>query len=109
MKNHLFRFAGPLAALLLGSGGTASAEHVVYRGTTDYPAAAREAGVQGVVRVLALVDTTGAVVEAHIVRSIAELDAAALAQVRGIRFEPVVRDGVPHRFWVRVPVRYTVH
>lgn len=34
MKNHLFRFAGLLAALLLGSGGTAPAEHVVYRGTT---------------------------------------------------------------------------
>jgi TonB family protein len=82
---------------------------VVYRGTTDYPAVARDAGVQGVVRLIALVDTTGAVLEARIVRSIAELDSAALAQVRSIRFEPVVRDGVVHRFWVRVPVRYTVH
>jgi hypothetical protein len=34
MKSHLFRFAGLLAALLLGSSGTVSADHVVYRGTT---------------------------------------------------------------------------
>jgi len=34
MKNYLSRFTGVTAALLLGSSGTAPAEHVVYRGST---------------------------------------------------------------------------
>jgi TonB family protein len=82
---------------------------VIYRGTVTYPQTARDAGVQGVVRILALVDTTGAVVETRVARSIAELDSAAVHVVSRMRFEPLVRNGVPHRFWVRVPVRYTVH
>jgi TonB family protein len=77
--------------------------------TPTYPDAARRAGVQGVVRVLALVDTSGAVIEASVARSIPELDAAALDAVRGSRFRPYVYEGRPRRFRVIVPVLFALH
>ncbi len=74
-----------------------------------YPPAAHSAGVQGVVRVLVLVDTDGTVREARIVKSIPELDAAALEVARGAHFEPVVVDGQPSRFYARLVIPFTVH
>jgi TonB family protein len=73
-----------------------------------YPAAARAAGVAGRVWVIALVDTGGAVVEASVVRGIPELNAAALAAVRGMAFVPVRREGRPVSFHVRVPLLFTL-
>lgn len=75
----------------------------------EYPAAAREAGVQGVVRLLARVDTSGAVTEVRIVRGIPELDSAAVATARGMRFRPFVHEGRRVGGWVRLPIRYTIH
>jgi len=75
----------------------------------EYPAAAREAGVQGVVRMLALVDTSGAVTDVQILRGIPELDSAAVATARGMRFRPFVHEGRRVGGWVRVPVRFTIH
>ena len=74
-----------------------------------YPELARQASVQGVVRVLTLVDTTGAVIEASLARSIPMLDAAALDAVRVSRFRPYVFEGRLRRFRVIVPVMFTLH
>jgi protein TonB len=74
-----------------------------------YPAAARDAGVQGVVRMLALVDTSGAVTDVRIMRGIAELDSAAVAVALGMRFRPFVHDGRRVGAWVRIPVTFTLH
>ena len=74
-----------------------------------YPDLARAASVQGVVRVLTLVDTTGAVIEASVVRSIPMLDAAALDAVHVSRFRPYVFEGRLRRFRVIVPVMFTLH
>ena len=72
-----------------------------------YPEAARAAGIQGRVWVLVLVDTDGRVIRAHVTRSIAALDAAALHCVRDWSFKPVSWRGVPCRFWATVPVTFT--
>jgi len=73
-----------------------------------YPAAARAAGILGRVWVLALVDVDGRVIRAQIRTGIAALDAAALECVRDWTFQPVIRQGVPCRYWVVVPVTFTV-
>jgi TonB family protein len=73
-----------------------------------YPPAARSAGVQGVVRVLVLVNPDGTVREASVLRSIPELDAAALDVARGARFEPILVDGRPARFYARLAIPFTV-
>jgi TonB family protein len=74
-----------------------------------YPAAAREAGVQGRIWVRALVDTNGAILNAQVVRSIPELDSAAVAVARRCRFRPYVAQGSPVRFRVEIPVLFTEH
>jgi TonB family protein len=72
-----------------------------------YPPAAHSAGVQGVVRVLVMVDADGTVREANVLRSIPELDAAALEVARGARFDPIVVDGRPARFYARLVIPFT--
>jgi len=69
-----------------------------------YPARARAAGVQGRVWVRALVDTNGAVTATEVVRSIPELDSAAVSVARRCRFRPYVAEGSPVRFRVEIPV-----
>jgi protein TonB len=74
-----------------------------------YPEAALKAGVQGRVWLLALVDTSGTVLEAHIEHGIAELDQAAIEAVRRWRFESRSWQGSPCRYWVEVPVLFRLH
>jgi TonB family protein len=74
-----------------------------------YPAAARDGMVQGVVEVLALVDESGQVIDARVGRGVPELNDAALTAVRNWRFQPYADQGRAVRFWVTVPVRFTLH
>ena len=75
----------------------------------EYPKAARDAGVQGTVRVMAWVKTDGTVGDTRVVKSIAALDAAAVAAVKQLRFKPASFQGKPVAVWVGVPVRFTIH
>jgi len=67
-----------------------------------YPPEAAAAGVEGVVIAELVIDETGDVKDAKIVRSIPLLDDAALKAVRNWHFEPTIVNGQP------VPVRMTV-
>lgn len=67
-----------------------------------YPADAQNAGVSGVVVVDILIDGTGAVTDAQIVRSIPLLDASAIEAVHNWHFQPTLVNGQP------VPVRMNV-
>lgn len=72
-----------------------------------YPEAARSAGVQGIVRLLATVDTRGMVTKMETLHGIPELDAAARDATRGCRFVPIGPPGMPQGFQVVVQVRFT--
>jgi TonB family protein len=74
----------------------------------DYPETARAAGIQGRIWILAFVDTDGHVIRAQLKSGIPVLNAAALECVKGWHFYPVSRKGAPCRFWVLVPVTFTV-
>ena len=69
-----------------------------------YPEAARRAGVQGRVWVMALVAHDGHVLDASIVRGIPELNRAALSAVMRWSFPPV--EGSISTYWVEIPVRF---
>jgi TonB family protein len=69
-----------------------------------YPEAARRAGVQGRVWVMALVAHDGHVLDASITRGIPELNRAALSAVMRWRFPPV--EGSTSTYWVEIPVRF---
>jgi protein TonB len=74
-----------------------------------YPKVAREAGIEGTVVVIALVDQEGHVAKAQIQESIALLDIAALAAVRKWTFKPArTVEGSPIEARVLVPVTFTL-
>lgn len=71
----------------------------------QYPDAARKAGMQGKVYIALLISARGEVEDAFIQASSghAELDAAALATARDLRWNPAKKDGQPTGSWAIVP------
>lgn len=76
-----------------------------------YPAAARRRHEEGVVVLRALVSPSGGTERVAIWESSGfyRLDDAALEAVRGWRFEPARRAGIPVKSWVQVPVRFQLN
>ena len=74
-----------------------------------YPKAARDAGVQGTVWVMAHFLVDGTIREAHVSRSIPGLDSAAVVTVRRMKFRPALINGKPADVWVELPVKFTLH
>jgi protein TonB len=73
-----------------------------------YPPIARRLRVEGEVVVSVLVDETGKVADARIVRSATQdvgLEEAALAAARSASFQPATKDGVRVKMWttLRIP------
>jgi len=69
-----------------------------------YPA---DAHAEGIVVVKAHIETDGSVGACEIVRSIPELDAAAMASVKLWKFKPALSNGKAVAVWCVVPVRFT--
>ena len=74
----------------------------------DYPDIAREAGVDGVVLVQALVGKDGKVKDVRVVKPIPMLNDAAIAAVRQWVFKPALSNNKPVAVWVAVPVRFSL-
>ena len=70
---------------------------------------AREAGVDGVVMVQALVGKDGKVKDTRVVKSIPMLDASAIAAVKQWVFKPALSNNKPVAVWVAVPMKFTLH
>jgi TonB family protein len=73
-----------------------------------YPPEALDAKIQGVVIIEATIDREGRISEAKILRSIPQLDEAALTAVRQWEFTPTVVDGVAVPVIMTVTVNFTV-
>jgi TonB family protein len=76
-----------------------------------YPEEAREKNIEGKVSVLALVDTTGAVVEVDVVGDSAHhlLEQAAVSAVWQCRFRPYRIAGKPREVYVVIPFNFTIY
>ena len=72
-----------------------------------YPPDAAATKIQGVVIVEIVVDETGRVADARVLRSIPLLDEAALASVKQWRYEPTVVDGKPVQVRMTVTVNFS--
>ena len=73
-----------------------------------YPPIARDAHVQGVVIIEALIGTDGSVETARVLRSIPLLDEAALDAVRQWRFASTTIDGVPQSTIMTLTVNFSL-
>ena len=73
----------------------------------DYSLFARSHGVEGTVVIEALVDQSGRIFAAEVVKSVhRDLDTAALSAVKEWSFKPAETDGRPVMSVVRIPVRF---
>jgi protein TonB len=81
---------------------------VLQKSRPEYPEAASAAGVQGTVGVEVTVADTGSVVEARVMQSIPELDAAAVRSIRNWRFRPATRDDVAIESKLYVTVAFSL-
>ena len=73
-----------------------------------YPAAAREAKIEGTVLIQALVGRDGRVKDTRVVHSVTGLDDAAVESVRQWVFKPALAKAKPVAVWVAVPVRFSL-
>ena len=79
---------------------------VLHLSMPAYPAAARDAGVEGTVVIAALVCVDGRVYDVRRVVSKPMLDAAAEDAVRHSSFRPALKGGQPVAAWLEVPVEF---
>jgi TonB family protein len=75
----------------------------------EYPADARAAQVEGVVILAIVIGDTGSVIEVRAIKSIPELDQAAIDAVQQWVFEPTYLDGEAVEVEMNVVVNFTLH
>jgi len=75
----------------------------------EYPDIARQANVDGTVLMQVLVGKDGKVKDAKVMKSVAMLDAAAVAAVRQWIFKPALSNNKPVAVWVAVPMKFTLN
>jgi protein TonB len=73
-----------------------------------YPEAPFRKGISGTVEVEILIDTTGRVSKSKVVKSIPELDAAALDCVKNWVFRPAMKGGQPVATVASAPITFTI-
>ena len=74
----------------------------------QYPASAQRARISGMVVIEATVDTKGNVREAEVIRSVPELDRAAMEAVAQWRFTPALQNGTPVPTIMTVTVTFAI-
>jgi TonB family protein len=94
--------AGSRDPIRVGSTGPVPMPAKTFDVAPEYPASARTARVEGTIEIDILVGTNGTVEETRIIKSIPQLNAAAMAAVKQWRYAPTVINGVA------VPVRMIV-
>lgn len=110
MKKKLLNALIATAALMMAPifASAQSSHPILVDGETpEFTKEARAMGVQGVVIVEALVDETGRVVTAEVVKSLhPSLDQATLNAVKTWKFDPAMVDGRAVMKVVRIPVAF---
>jgi TonB family protein len=91
-KEHAL--AGGTSTAVLSVGGRIPIPQRIVHAQPAYPAFAKIGKVQGTVDVSVVIDASGNVAQAQVVRSIPPLDGAALEAVRKWKYSPTVVDGV---------------
>lgn len=73
----------------------------------QYPAEAKEEGIQGIVLVKAVISEKGEVISAEVVKTVDKrLDKAALKAVKAAKFEAGLKDGKPIEAEVTIPIKF---
>jgi protein TonB len=73
-----------------------------------YPEDAKNAGIQGIIILESVIGTDGSVQEAKVLRSVPQLDKAALDAVMQWRYTPTLLNGEPVELIMTVTVTFTL-
>ena len=76
-----------------GTTGDVLVPKLIKRVDPVYPEAARKAGIQGIVLLEATTDEQGNVVKVRVLKSVPELDQAAVDSLKQWKYEPMVIEG----------------
>jgi TonB family protein len=85
---------------------TITAPRLTHRVPPVYPDAAKNAGIEGTVVLSVTLDPKGNIVQARVIKSIPELDQAALDAVRQWKYEPMMVNGTPRPIVFTVSVEF---
>jgi protein TonB len=77
--------------------------------TPEYPELARNAEMEGVVLVRALVGKDGSVKDAFVTKEVPMLNEAAVDAVKRAKFKPALQQRRPVAVWVQVPINFKLH
>jgi TonB family protein len=93
-----------------GAGGTATGNilipKLIEKVDPVYPEAARQAGIEGLVLLEATTDEKGNVAAIRVLKSIPELDQAAIDALKQWKYEPVLVEGKPKGVAFTVTIRF---
>jgi TonB family protein len=98
----------PVDDRTLRVGGVIAPPRKIVNVAPIYPQEAKDAKVQGVVVIETVIDESGAVREAWVLKSVPLLDGPALEAVKQWRFEPTLLNGVPTAVRCTVTVNFTL-
>ena len=90
------------------NGGGAGQPRKVTHVNPVYPPAARAAGVSGIVILEAAIGSDGRVLDARVLRSIPELDGAAVEAVKQWEFTPTLINGTPTPVTMTVTIQFSL-
>ncbi|HEV2176720.1 MAG TPA: energy transducer TonB [Terriglobia bacterium] len=76
-------------------GGQVQAAKLIFHPQLEYPAIAKEAGVEGLVRLRAVINKDGTIKDLKIINGHRLLAGAAVDGVRHWRYQPTLLDGAP--------------
>lgn len=73
----------------------------------DYPASAKDSGIEGKVFVRTIIDEAGNVTETSILKSVSEdCDKAAMDAIKKTKFTPGIKDNKPVKAEVTIPIMF---
>ena len=75
----------------------------------EYPELARDAQLEGTVKVQALIGKDGLVKKTVVTKSVSLLDDAAIKAVSSSRWRPAMNNNKPVEVWVEVPVKFSLN
>lgn len=97
-----------IAAEAAQSGDYDEPPKVVKQTTPNYPAAPFSRGIEGTVEIVFVVDEKGRVTDLRVIKSIPELDRAALDCVKKWKFRPAKKGGRAVRTEALAPVIFRI-
>jgi TonB family protein len=105
---HFVEGSATSAVMPLPVGGRIAMPQRITQAQPTYPAIAKQGRIQGIVEVSIVIDTKGNVERAQIVKSIPQLDKAALDAVRQWKYAPTVVNGAAVPVTMVVQVAFTL-